>query len=103
MFLYSKLTAPHSFTSNPKFFAYHSFVSFGLSEKKKMPPMPVTFDVVSFDESVFSFLFFDSSMLFVFLCVVIIFWLVQIWLLPGFFHSYFRLFFFCDAYFHTKV
>src|SRR6218665_1582302 len=47
----------------PRFFLYHSLVSFGLSEKKKIPPMPVTLGVVSFVAgAVFAVSFFCSSM-----------------------------------------
>ncbi|MNI51592.1 hypothetical protein D3C73_1063260 [compost metagenome] len=61
-FLESKLTDPHSLTSKPRFLAYQALVSLGLSEKKKMPPMPVTLGV-----SGFSACFCCSSMCFVFL------------------------------------
>ncbi|MNL35169.1 hypothetical protein D3C87_1571830 [compost metagenome] len=64
MFLDSKVE-PQSFTSSPKFFAYQSFVSFGLSEKKKIPPIPVTFGVLS--EVELSDCFFESS-------IVLLFW-----------------------------
>src|SRR4051812_46937334 len=62
MSLDSKLDEPHALISNPRFFAYQSFVSFGLSVKKKMPPMPVTLGV---DVSVFL-----SSMYLIVLCQV---------------------------------
>src|SRR5258706_85345 len=65
MFLDSKPEEPQSFISIPKFLVYHSFVSFKLSEEKKIPPIPVTLGVVSLVEAASVASFFCSSILFV--------------------------------------
>ena len=52
--------------SLPKFLVYHSFTSFRLSERKKIPPIPITFGVASAGEFDFSDSFFLSSIVYVF-------------------------------------
>jgi len=42
------------FTSSPRFSEYQSFIFSGFSEKKKIPPIPVAFGVVSWFESISS-------------------------------------------------
>src|SRR5438105_3751388 len=62
MFLDSKLDEPQ-LISIPKFLIYHSFVACRLSEQKKMPPIPVTFAVVSAWEIELPVCFFSFSII----------------------------------------